>query len=57
VSKFTLEPGRVIARDGIAIASISGVRCEGYPFYRIGSPADLDDFAWEIVKALNTVET
>jgi len=55
--RYALTAGRVIERDGVLIAYLSGVSKGGVinygPPYVIGMPADLDDFAHEIVAVLN----
>lgn len=57
---YMLEAGRCITRDGVPIATIHGVdRCAAGISgvgYTIGHPADLDDFAHEIVCLLNNRE-
>ncbi len=49
--RYRLEAGRLIVRDDKPIAIINGVLHHGH--YMIGGPADLDDFAHEVVEALN----
>lgn len=60
VNLYALEAGRCITREGVAIATVHGCTTDGRPHgesaYAIGSPADLDDFAKAIVRALNECE-
>jgi hypothetical protein len=50
--KYHLDAGRCIMRDGVAIATVHGVRPDGWR-YTLGSASAVDDFAHEIVRALN----
>lgn len=49
---YMLEAGRCITRDGVPIATIDGVRPDGWKL-TIGSAAELDRFAHAIVALLN----
>lgn len=48
MSKYTLDAGRCIVRDGVAFATIHGI----HPY----SPTELDQFARRVVACLNLCE-
>lgn len=54
--RYTLAAGRCIERDGVAVATLHGVRANTADGYAIGGPCEMDAFARDVVAALNAAE-